>query len=212
MVDGKSATIICSMCAARLHADAQGCEEYEATSDGLGRDTPTPSLSRHYDTRGQKIRSRTSRRVRRLEKTVESLSHGLILALTELKDFRGRSTTADDPKTDEYAVVDILTTAFSSLSTVVDHPNGIGASELDAALRPSEQSDPTTKRESAIQHTDTKSRALFMSRMSKFGPTAGPNDVIDRIATGSESYLFLSGDRSPISGLLRTYPGLHDMS
>ncbi|KAH9016132.1 hypothetical protein EDB85DRAFT_2021856 [Lactarius pseudohatsudake] len=202
IVDGKSATIICSMCAARLDADAQGCEEYEATSEGLGRDTPTPSLSRYYDTRGQKKRSRISRRVRRLEKTVESLSQGLILALTELNDFRGRSTTTDDPKTNDSGVVDVLTTAFSSLSTVVDHPNGIGASEPDAILRPSEQWDPTIQHENATQHTNTDRKAPFMSRVSKFGPTTWPNDVVDRIMTGNDSSIFASGDRSPISGLL----------
>ncbi|KAH8984000.1 hypothetical protein EDB86DRAFT_169578 [Lactarius hatsudake] len=187
MVDGMSATIICSMCAARLHADAQGCEEHEATSEGLGRDTPTPSLSRHYDTRGQKKRSRISRRVRRLEKTC----------------LRGCSTTADDPKTNDSAVVDVLTTAFSSLSTVVDHPNGIGASEPDAILRPSEQWDPTTRHDNATQHTNTDPEALFMSRVSKFSPTAGPNDVVDHITTGNDGSIFAGGDRSPISGLLR---------
>ncbi|KAH9173731.1 hypothetical protein EDB89DRAFT_1957396 [Lactarius sanguifluus] len=202
MVDGKSATIICSMCAAWLDADAQGCEDYEATSEGLGRDMPTPRLSRHYDTRGQKKRSRISRRVRRLEKTVESLSHGLILALTELKDLRGRSTTADDPKTNDSGVADVLTTAFSSLSTVVDHPNGIGASELDA-IRPSEQWDPTTQRENATQHTNTDPEVLFMSRVSKFGPTAGSNDVVDHITMENDGFIFTSGDRFPISGLLR---------
>jgi hypothetical protein len=55
----------------------------------------TSSISRHRDTRDKKKRKRISRRVRRLEKTVESLSHGLILALTELKN---RTTTADGRK------------------------------------------------------------------------------------------------------------------
>ncbi|KAH9051919.1 hypothetical protein EDB87DRAFT_1728748 [Lactarius vividus] len=122
--------------------DENSAPKYEATSEGLGRGTPTSSLSRNFDIRGQKRRSRISRRVRRLEKAVKSLSNGLILALTELKDFRGRSTAADDPKTNDS---DVLTTAFSSLHTVVDHPNGIGASEPDPIPHPSKQSDPTTQ-------------------------------------------------------------------
>ncbi|KAI9439561.1 hypothetical protein H4582DRAFT_1941543 [Lactarius indigo] len=200
-VDEESTTSICSMCAVRLDADAQ---EYEATSEGLGRESPMPCLSHHHDTRGQKKRSRISRRVRQLEKTVEGLSHGLILALTELKDFRGRSTsTADYPKTDDSVVVDVLTTAFSSLSTVVDRSNSIGASEPDTVLRPSEKSDPTTQRENATRHTNTKPGALFIPRVSKSGPTTGPNDVVDHIATGSDNSPFVGGDRSPISGLLR---------
>ncbi len=61
--------------------------------------TPTPS--RHRDTTGRKRRSRISRRVRRLEKTVESLSHGLILALTELNNFRGHSSTKETRSTND---------------------------------------------------------------------------------------------------------------
>jgi len=38
-VDIETATSICTLCAARFDADTQGCEEYEATSEGLGRDT-----------------------------------------------------------------------------------------------------------------------------------------------------------------------------
>jgi hypothetical protein len=37
--DGESVTSTCSLCAARLDADAEGDEEYEATSEGSGRDT-----------------------------------------------------------------------------------------------------------------------------------------------------------------------------
>jgi hypothetical protein len=38
-VDEESATSTCSLCAARLNADAEDDEEYKATSEGLGRDT-----------------------------------------------------------------------------------------------------------------------------------------------------------------------------
>jgi len=37
-VDRESSTRICSLCAARLDADVQGCKEYEATPEGLDRD------------------------------------------------------------------------------------------------------------------------------------------------------------------------------
>jgi len=145
-----------------------------------------------------------SRRVRRLEKTVESLSHGLTLALTELKDLRGRSTTADGPKTDDSGVVDALTTAFSDISAVHDHPDStLRASVLDATLHPSEQPDPTTQHKSATQHTNTRLGALSVSGESKFGPTAEPSRVVDHIATRNDGSLSISNDRSPISGLLR---------
>ncbi|KAI9456860.1 hypothetical protein BJY52DRAFT_1379845 [Lactarius psammicola] len=204
MVDGESATSICSLCAAGLDGVVQDCEEYEVTSEGLGRDKLTPSLSGHCDILGRKKRSRISRRVRRLEKTVESLSHGLILALTELKDFRGRSTTADGPKIDDYDVVDTQTTAFSSLSAVGDHPDStLRASTPEANLHPSEQPDPTPQRKSTTPHTNANLTAPSVSGESKFGPTARPNSVVDHITTRNDSSLFVSKNWSPISGLLR---------
>jgi hypothetical protein len=145
-----------------------------------------------------------SRRERRLEKTVESLSHGLILALTELKDLRGNSTSADARKVDDSGVVDALITAFSDLSTVVDHPDStLCASAPDATVfHLSEQPIPTTAHQSATQHTKTKFGALSVSRESKFGTTAGPSCVVGHNATGKDSSLVISNDRSPISGLL----------
>ncbi len=126
------------------------------------------------------------------------------MALTELKDLRGRSTAADGPKTDDSGVVDAPTTAFSGLATVADHPHStLGTSALDATLHPSEQPDPTTQHKIATQHTNTRPGALFVSRESKFGPTAKPNSVIDHITTGNDTSLFTSNDWFPISGLLR---------
>ena len=218
-VDGVPATNMCSLCAARLELDAQDYEEEcEATSEGLGRAkrkflprpsilvsyfsvpfrhgfVATPSLSRHCATRDQKKRKRISRRVRRLEEMVESLSHGLISALTELKEFRGRITTADGRKADDSGVVDELTTAFSSLSSVVDHPDStVGASA------PAEQPDSITQYESATQHIDTKFGENSASRESKLG---GPSSVVSHNATGNDSSFFIRDNRSPISGLLR---------
>ncbi|KAH9051920.1 hypothetical protein EDB87DRAFT_628442 [Lactarius vividus] len=42
-----------------------------------------------------------------------------------------------------------------------------------------------------------------MSKVLNFGSTAGPNDLVDRITTGNDRSIFTSGDRSPISGLLK---------
>ncbi|KAN0132441.1 hypothetical protein V8E53_009867 [Lactarius tabidus] len=181
-VEEESATGTCSLCAARLDAAAEGDEEYEATPEGLGGETPTSSISRHRDTRYKK-RKRISRRVRRLEKTVEGLSHGLILALTELQDLRGRTTTAGGRKSDNSGKVDALSIALSGLSTVDHHDSTPGTSAPDATLIcPSEQPGPMTTRRS--QHKSTKLGA------------AEQNDVDD-------SSIFISDDRSPISGLLK---------
>ncbi|KAN0132431.1 hypothetical protein V8E53_009857 [Lactarius tabidus] len=194
----ETATATCSLCAAKLDADAQGCEGYEE----LGRHTPTPSISRQSDTRYKKKRRRISRRVRRLEKTVESLSHGLILALTERKDFQGRSTTTDGGKADDAGMVDALSTAFFGLSTVVDHPRAEctpGTSVPDASLHASEQPDPTTQREGA-----TKFGSLFVSREPKLGPPAEPDRVvIGHTEIEVDSSLVLKDDRSSISGFLK---------
>jgi hypothetical protein len=147
----------------------------------------TPSISRHSDTRGKKKRSRIRRRVRRLEKTVESLSHGLILALTELKDTRGHTTSS--------STVDALSTALSGLSTEVDHPDSTSeASAPDVAvLRPS---DPTKQRESTSPYTSTKLGEPSGSGESKFDPTAG-------VATENHCSLSLRHNGTPISGLLK---------
>lgn len=221
-VDGVSATRICSLCAARLETDGQ----YETTSEADERKffllsvhhcilifsvpfhhwfVATPSLSHHRDTRDQKKRSRISRRVRRLEKTVESLSHGLILALTELKEVRARLNTVDARKTDNPGADDALTTAFSNLSTVVNHSDStLGATAPAATLtHPSEQPDPTIQCEGATKHTNTKFGALSESRESKFGTTSGPSSVVGHNATEKDCSLLISDDRSPISGLLR---------
>ncbi|KAI9456854.1 hypothetical protein BJY52DRAFT_1275024 [Lactarius psammicola] len=198
-VDGESTTSLCSLCAAKLDADVQGCEEYGATSKRLGRDKSMPNLSGHCDILGRKKRSRISRRVRRLEKTVESLSHGLILALTELRDFRAHST-----KTDDSDVVDTQTTAFSSLSAVGDHPDStFRASAPGSNLHPSEQPDPTPQRKSTTPRTNANLTAPSISGESKFGPTAKPNSVVGHITTRNDSSPFVSNNWSPISELLR---------
>ena len=134
--------------------------------------------------------------MRRLERTVESLSHGLILALTELKDFQGRS---EGRKTDNSCIVDALSTSLSGLSTVVDHPDSTpGASASDATPHPSEQPNPTTQREVV-----TKSGALSGSREPKPCPSAEPNNVVDPTVAENDSSLCISIDGSPVSGLLK---------
>ena len=144
-----------------------------------------------------------SQHPRRLGKTIESLSHGLILALTELKDLRGRSTTANDRKTDDSGVVDALTATISGLSTIIDHSDGtLDASAPDATpFHPPKQPIPTSQRESATQHINAKFGALSVSGDLKSGPTAEPNNVVDYIATGNDSSLSVGSDWSPISGL-----------
>ncbi|KAF8261961.1 hypothetical protein EI94DRAFT_1744836 [Lactarius quietus] len=176
-VDEESTTGICSLCAARLDADTGDCEESEATSEGLGRETPTPSASCRSGNLAQKKRSRTSRRIRRLEKTVESLSHGLILALTEIKDIQGgRTTTADTRDPENSNIVDALSTALSGLSTLVNHPNSTsGVSAPDATLHDSERVDPVTR------------------------SAAEPNSV----RTENANSLIIKNGRSPVSGLLK---------
>jgi hypothetical protein len=128
--------------------------------------------------------------VRRLEKTVESLSHGLILALTELQDFRGRTAIVGGCKSDNSGTVDALSIALSGLSTAVDHLDGTGTSAPDDThLCPSKQPDQmTTRRKSASQHKSTKLKAAEKN---------------DDIVTETDSSIFISDDRSPISGLLK---------
>ena len=134
--------------------------------------------------------------MRRLERTVESLSHGLILALTELKDLQGRP---DGRKTDNSGIIDELSTAPSCLSTVVDHPNSTpGASAPGTTLHPSEQLDPTRQCEDA-----TKPGALSVSREPELGPSAEPNNVVNSAVTGNDSTLFISDNLSPVSELLK---------
>ena len=128
--------------------------------------------------------------MRRLEKTVESLSHGLILALTELKDTRGHTTSS--------STVEALSTALSGVSTEVDLPDNTSeASAPDVtALRPSEQPDPTKRRESTSLHTSTRLGDPSGSGKSKSDPTAG-------VAKEKHCSIPLRKDRSPISGLLK---------
>ena len=132
----------------------------------------------------------------RLERTVESLSHGLILSLTELKGFQDRSSAH---KTDNSGIIDALSTALCRLSTVVDHPNGIPrASAPDSILPPPEQPDPTRQREDA-----TKSGVLSVSREPNIGPSAEPNESVDPTVAGNCNSLFISDDLSLVSELLK---------
>ena len=135
--------------------------------------------------------------MRRLEKTVESLLHGLTLALKELNDLRGRSIAAGDCKPDHSDTVDAVSTALSRLPNGVDYLDSTSrAPALDTILlQPSEPPDPTTRGVSATQCTSTKLGALSRSGESKFGPTAEP--------TENESSPFNSNNRSPVSGLLK---------
>ena len=99
--------------------------------------------------------------------------------LTELQD---RTITADCRKSDN---VDALSTALSGHSTVDEaHPdNTLRTSAPDATLpHPSEPA--VRRRESASQDTNAELRA-------------------ERVATENDSSMFISDDRSPISGLLK---------
>ena len=154
------------------------------------------SASRHRDTRGQTKRSRLSRRVRRLERTVESLTHGLILALTELKDLRGRSTTAGGRKLDNPGMVNPLSTALSGLSTVDDYPDSTpGVSPPEVTIHPLENPDLC---EGAIEDG-----TLSLSREPKLGSSAEANSVPDHLTIENDNPLFTSNPRSPIAGLLK---------
>jgi hypothetical protein len=109
--------------------------------------------------RDKKKRKRISQRVRGLEKTAESLSHGLILALTELQN---RTTAAHGRKANNSGIVNVLSTALSGLSTGVEHyDNTPGTSAPDATpLCPSEQPNQTTTRPKSVsQHKGTKLEA-----------------------------------------------------
>ena len=154
------------------------------------------SASRHRDTRGQTKRSRLSRRVRRLERTVESLTHGLILALTELRDLRGRSTTAGGRKLDNPGMVNPLSTALSGLSTVDDHPDSTsGVPPPEVTIHPLEKLDLC---EGAI-----KDGTLSLSRKPKLGSSGEANSVPDHLTIENDSPLFTRNPRSPIAGLLK---------
>jgi len=56
---------------------------------------------RHHHSDNERGRDKTVRRLRRLEKTVEALSHGLILALTQLKSESG-GQSGDVPHVEPY--------------------------------------------------------------------------------------------------------------
>ena len=129
------------------------------------------SISRHRDPRDKKKRTRISRRVRRLEKTVESLSHGLILTLTELQD---RTITADGRKSDN---VDALSTVLSGLSTVEeDCPDSTPRTSAPDATFPHPSEPAVRRRESASQDANAELRA-------------------ERVATENDSSMFISDDR-----------------
>ena len=137
------------------------------------------SSIRHRDPRDKKKRKRISRRVRRLEKTVESLSHGLILALTELQD---RTSTADDRNS---VNVEALSTALSGLSAVEDgHPDRTPGTSAPDATFPHPSEPATRRHDSTPQDTNAELGA-------------------ERIATDNDNSTFISNDRSPISGLLK---------
>ena len=91
---------------------------YTATSSGLRR---------HYrGSRREWSKSKVARRIRRLEKTVETLSHGLVLALTELNAGgvhagRPSSSTVDGGESDFVVdTVDGLSTAFAGMGARED--------------------------------------------------------------------------------------------
>jgi hypothetical protein len=98
-------------------------------------------------------------------------------------------------------MVDALSAALSGLSTVMDHPDSTpGTSAPDATfLCPSEQPDQTTmRRESASQHKSAK---------------LGAAERNDDIVTETDSSIFISDDRSPISRLLKPILNfIHGMS
>jgi hypothetical protein len=134
-----------------------------------------------------------SRRVHRLEKTVESLSHRLTLALTELQ---GRTITADGPNAENSDTVDALSTALAGLSTVADYPeSNPGTSAPDAILHHSSEPPDliTTRRESVSKNTSTN----HDSEAAEYN---------DFFVTENES---IRDSWSPISGLLQ--PILDDM-
>ncbi|KAN0132439.1 hypothetical protein V8E53_009865 [Lactarius tabidus] len=117
----------------------------------------TSNISRHMNTRDKKKRKRISQRVRGLEKTAKSLSHELILALTELQN---RTTAAHGRKANNSGIVNALSTALSGLSTGVEHyDNTPGTSAPDATpLCPSEQPNQTTTRPKSVsQHKENDS-------------------------------------------------------
>jgi hypothetical protein len=131
-----------------------------------------------------------SRRVRRLEKTVESLSHKLTLALTELQ---GRTITADGRKTEDSDAVDALSTALAGLSTVVDHP----------------QSNPSTSAPDATLHHSSEPPDLMSTRCESASTSTNHE------AAENNDFFVIENDcirdsRSPISGLLQ--PILDDMA
>ncbi|KAN0130507.1 hypothetical protein V8E53_011593 [Lactarius tabidus] len=144
----------------------------------------------------KKKRKRISQCVHGLEKTAESLLHGLILALTELQN---RTTAAHGRKANNSGIVNALSTTLSGLSTGVDHyDNTPGTSAPDATpLYPSEQPNQTTTRPKSVsQHKGTKLEAAKQN---------------DDVVTENDSSIFVSDDRSPISGLLKwaeAHPGL----
>lgn len=122
-VDVESATSTCSLCAARVTLSSQGPG---------GNDILTEKVL-PVDDAAQQVHEyngvENNKRIRRLEKTVETLSHGLILALTELKaggvhaGARGRpsSSAVDGGESDFVAdTVDGLSTAFAGMRTRED--------------------------------------------------------------------------------------------
>jgi hypothetical protein len=99
--------------------------------------TAVQSVSRHRRRRRHSHRepgrSKAERRIRRLEKTVDSLSHGLILALTELKSGdvhtesrdRSSSSAVDGGESDFDDAVDGLSSAFTGINAREDCENSL---------------------------------------------------------------------------------------
>ena len=122
-VDVESTRSTCSLCAARVTLSSQGPRGNDILTERvLPADDAAQQVHKYNDVEN-------NRRIRRLEKTVETLSHGLILALTELKAGgvhagpRGRpsSSAVDGGESDFVAdTVGGLSTAFAGMRTRED--------------------------------------------------------------------------------------------
>lgn len=231
--DGGSATSssICSQCTARVATGGKRDNEtqgHRGTADSAGTETRSVSRRRRFENeRGMgESRSRgskTDRRFRRLEKTVESLSHGLILALTQLKcgdmyadtephrwgsgpgphHRPGHSDVAKDEiesVSGNHSVDDDgrdLSTVFARLGFINSLCGGIGTTA------PSLQQ-PDNKLSSSLE--ENLLRMLLRLPQTTTIPVtskAGPGNSFNCIATGNDGTLFTTGkDRSPIPQML----------
>ncbi|KAF8486442.1 hypothetical protein DFH94DRAFT_713329 [Russula ochroleuca] len=241
--DGESGTSnsTCSLCADRLaisgqreleedgdsrrvgtQSDEEG-EGYGGPADEAGAETPSVSPRRRFDNeKGVRSSGRSSkrdRRLRRLEKTVESLSHGLILALTQLNSGdvlaeprrrssspgrrrRSRSHETESVSGDDTVDGDDcrnLSTAFSGKGPLENAHGGIRT--MASSLK-TNNAESSSSLEKDLLQSLLHGPQLSSTTMTSVASKAGPENAFSCIATASNRSLFTTSKEKSHSQML----------